>query len=58
MKKLMMILTIALMSVMMSVPASATTGNKKDVLPMVPQNIIVKQSSRSTLQYVLEPLLF
>lgn len=41
----MMILTIALMSVMMSVPASATTGNKKDVLPMVPQNIIVKQTT-------------
>ena len=48
MKKLMMILTIALMSVLMSVPASATTGNKKDVLALVPQNMIVKQTTTFT----------
>ena len=44
MKQLFLSLILALMSVMVSVPASATTGNK--VKSMMPQNIIVKQTTQ------------
>ena len=44
MKQLILSLILALMSVMVSVPASATTGNK--VKSMMPQNIIVKQTTQ------------
>ena len=44
MKQLFLSLILVLMSVMVSMPASATTG--KDVKNMVPQNIIVKQTTR------------
>lgn len=43
MRKLILSLTIALMSVIASTPASAKTGN--DVKRMMPQNIIVKQTT-------------
>ena len=43
MKQLFLSLVLALMSVMVSVPAGATTGNK--VKNQVPQNIIVKQTT-------------
>ena len=44
MKQLFLSLILALMSVMVSVPASATTGTK--VKSMMPQNIIVKQTTQ------------
>ena len=44
MKQLILSLILALMSVMVSVPASATTGNI--VKSMMPQNIIVKQTTQ------------
>lgn len=44
MKQLILSLILALMSVMVSVPTSATTGNK--VKSMMPQNIIVKQTTQ------------
>ena len=44
MKQLFLSLILALMSVMVSMPASATTGNK--VKSMMPQNIIVKQTTQ------------
>lgn len=43
MKQLMMSLILALMSVMVSVPSSATTGNKMN--GNAPENIIVKQTT-------------
>ena len=44
MKQLFLSLILALMSVMVSIPASATTGN--EVKNIVPQNIIVKQTTQ------------
>ena len=44
MKQLFLSLILALMSVMVSMPASATTGN--EVKNIVPQNIIVKQTTQ------------
>ena len=44
MKQLILSLILALMSVMVSMPASATTGNK--VKSMMLQNIIVKQTTQ------------
>lgn len=44
MKQLFLSLILALMSVMVSMPASASTGNK--VKSMMPQNIIVKQTTQ------------
>ena len=46
MKQLILSLILALMSVMVSMPAGATTGNKNNVMEMVPQNIIVKQTTQ------------
>lgn len=42
----MIFLIFALMSVMASMPASATTGKKDNATDIVPQNIIVKQTTR------------
>ena len=44
MKQLFLFLILALMSVTVSMPASASTGN--EVKNMMPQNIIVKQTTR------------
>ncbi|MBR5686837.1 MAG: hypothetical protein IKX36_02645 [Prevotella sp.] len=46
MKNLLATLILALMSVMVSMPASATTGNNYNVKEGIPQNIIVKQTTR------------
>lgn len=46
MKQLFLSLILLLMSVMVSMPASATTGNK--VKSMLPRNIIVKQTTQFT----------
>ena len=46
MKNLLATLMLALMSVMVSMPASATTGNDHNVKEGIPKNIIVKQTTR------------
>ncbi len=45
MKKVLATLIFVLMSAMVSMPVSATTGNKNDVNDVIPQNIIVKQTT-------------
>ena len=45
MKKMLVILMVALMSVMTSTPASAKTG-KNDLTNFVPANIVVKQTTQ------------
>ena len=46
MKQLFLSLILALMSVTVSMPASAETGNKNNVKNLVPTNIVVKQTTR------------
>ena len=45
MKNLIAVLMVALMSVTASMPASAKTG-KNDVMNLIPENIIVRQTTR------------